>query len=59
MELEIDRWIGAAAVVKQVLYRSVLAKLSIYWSVYVPTLTYGHELWCDQKKQSREYKRSK
>jgi len=21
------------------------AKLSIYWSVYVPTLTYGHELW--------------
>ena len=21
------------------------AKLSIYWSIYVPTLTYGHELW--------------
>ena len=20
-------------------------KLSIYWSIYVPTLTYGHELW--------------
>jgi len=21
------------------------AKLSIYWSAYVPTLTYGHKLW--------------
>jgi len=21
------------------------AKLSIYWSIYVPTLTYGQELW--------------
>ncbi|MDF4355499.1 hypothetical protein P3445_23705, partial [Vibrio parahaemolyticus] len=21
------------------------AKLSIHWSIYVPTLTYGHELW--------------
>ena len=21
------------------------AKLSIYWSIYVPNLTYGHELW--------------
>lgn len=21
------------------------AKLSIYWTVYVPTLTYGHEIW--------------
>ncbi|KAL7846506.1 hypothetical protein SRHO_G00214860 [Serrasalmus rhombeus] len=35
------------------LYRSVVvkkelshkARLSIYWSIYVPTLTYGHELW--------------
>uniref|UniRef100_A0A8C3A8W9 NADP-dependent oxidoreductase domain-containing protein n=1 Tax=Cyclopterus lumpus TaxID=8103 RepID=A0A8C3A8W9_CYCLU len=53
VEREIDRRIGAAAAVKQALYRSVLvkrelsrkAKLSIYWSVYVPTLTYGHELW--------------
>jgi len=53
MEREIDRRIGAAAAVKQALYRTVLvkrelsrkAKLSIYWSVYVPTLTSGHELW--------------
>ena len=53
VEREIDRRIGAAAAVKQALHRSVLvkrelsrkAKLSIYWSVYVPTLTYGHELW--------------
>ncbi|XP_068430322.1 uncharacterized protein pdzph1 [Clinocottus analis] len=53
MEREIDRRIGAAAAVKQALHRSVLAqrelrrkeKLSIYWSVYVPILTYGHELW--------------
>ena len=29
--------------VKRELSRKV--KLSIYWSVYVPTLTYGHELW--------------
>ncbi|XP_075957732.1 E3 ubiquitin-protein ligase CBL-B-B isoform X1 [Anarhichas minor] len=53
MEREIDRRIGAAAAVKQALHRTVLvkrelsrkAKLSIYHSVYVPTLTYGHELW--------------
>uniref|UniRef100_A0A8C2ZPF1 Reverse transcriptase domain-containing protein n=1 Tax=Cyclopterus lumpus TaxID=8103 RepID=A0A8C2ZPF1_CYCLU len=53
VEREVDRRIGAAAAVKQALYRSILvkrelsrkAKLSIYWSVYVPTLTYGHELW--------------
>ena len=53
MEREIDRWIGAASAVMRSLYRSVVvkrelsrkAKLSIYQSVYVPTLTYGHELW--------------
>jgi len=27
------------------------AKLSIYWSVYVPTLTYGHELWVATEKE--------
>ncbi|KAI3353716.1 hypothetical protein L3Q82_004956 [Scortum barcoo] len=55
MECEIDRRIGAASTV---MLRSVCgpdhrkkkelsrkAKLSIYWSVYAPTLTYGHELW--------------
>ena len=53
MEREIDRRIGAAAAVMQSLYRTVVvkrelsrsAKLSIYRSIFVPTLTYGHELW--------------
>ncbi|KAK7884420.1 hypothetical protein WMY93_027543 [Mugilogobius chulae] len=53
MEHEIDRWIGAASAVMQSLYQTVVvkkelsqkAKLSIYRSIYVPTLTYGHELW--------------
>ncbi|KAK3528214.1 hypothetical protein QTP86_026677, partial [Hemibagrus guttatus] len=50
---EIDRRIGAAAAVMRPVYQSVVvkkelsrkAKLSIYQSIYVPTLTYGHELW--------------
>ncbi|KAK3567165.1 hypothetical protein QTP86_011304 [Hemibagrus guttatus] len=53
MDREIDRRIGAAAAVMWSMYRSVVvkkelspkAKLSIYQSLYVPTLTYGHELW--------------
>ncbi|KAK3522919.1 hypothetical protein QTP86_008224 [Hemibagrus guttatus] len=53
MDREIDRRIGAAAAVMQSMYRSVVvkkelsrkAKLSIYQSIYVSTLTYGHELW--------------
>ncbi|KAK3510136.1 hypothetical protein QTP70_026851 [Hemibagrus guttatus] len=53
MDREIDRWIGAVAAVMQSMYQSVVvkkelsqkAKLSIYQSIYVPTLTYGHELW--------------
>ena len=53
MEREIDRRIGAASAVMRSLYRSVVgkkelsrkAKLSIYRSIYVPTLTYGHKLW--------------
>ncbi|KAK3512205.1 hypothetical protein QTP70_000467 [Hemibagrus guttatus] len=53
MDREIDRRIGAAAAVMRSMYRSVVvkkelsrkAKLSIYHSIYVPTLTYGHELW--------------
>ncbi|KAK3566125.1 hypothetical protein QTP86_026019 [Hemibagrus guttatus] len=43
MDREIDRWIGAAAAVVRSMYRSVV--VSIYQSIYVPTLTYGHELW--------------
>ncbi len=53
MEREIDRRIGAASAVMRLMYRSVVvkkelsckAKLSIYQSIYVPPLTYGHELW--------------
>ncbi|KAK3542027.1 hypothetical protein QTP86_010850 [Hemibagrus guttatus] len=53
MDHEIDRRIGAAAAVMRSMYQSVVvkkelsrkAKLSIYQSIYVPTLTYGHELW--------------
>ncbi|KAI3356023.1 hypothetical protein L3Q82_017295 [Scortum barcoo] len=50
MEREIDRRIGAAsAVMRRSVYRTVVvkkelsrkAKLSIYRSIYVPTLTYG------------------
>ncbi|KAI3369206.1 hypothetical protein L3Q82_007445 [Scortum barcoo] len=53
MEREIDRRIGAASTVMRSVYRTVVVKkelsrkvkLSIYRSIYVPTLTYGHELW--------------
>ena len=53
MEREMDRRIGAASAVMRTLNRSVVvkrelsrkAKLSVYRSVYAPTLTYGHELW--------------
>ncbi|KAK0137964.1 Delta-1-pyrroline-5-carboxylate synthase [Merluccius polli] len=53
MEREIDRRIGAASAVMRTLHGSVVvkrelsrkAKLSIYQSIYIPALTYGHELW--------------
>ncbi len=53
IEPEVDRQIGAASAVMRSMYRSVVvkkelsckAKLSIYRLIYVPTLTYGHELW--------------
>jgi len=53
MEWEIYRRIGAASAVMQALHWPVMvkkelsqkAKLSIYWSIYVPTLTYDHKLW--------------
>ncbi|KAI3371645.1 hypothetical protein L3Q82_024214 [Scortum barcoo] len=68
---EIDRRIGAASavmrgrctgpivVVKKELSRK--AKLSIYdRSIYVPTLTYGHELWVmTERTRSCGYKRPK
>uniref|UniRef100_A0A8C6MJY5 Reverse transcriptase domain-containing protein n=1 Tax=Nothobranchius furzeri TaxID=105023 RepID=A0A8C6MJY5_NOTFU len=50
---EIDRRIGSASAVMRMVSRSIMvkrelsqkARLSIYWSIYVPILTYGHELW--------------
>ncbi|KAK0140998.1 Receptor expression-enhancing protein 6 [Merluccius polli] len=53
MEREMNRRIGAASAVMRALYQTVVvkrelsrkAKLSIDQSIYVPTLTYGHELW--------------
>ncbi|TWW73424.1 hypothetical protein D4764_15G0008180 [Takifugu flavidus] len=53
MGWKIDRWIGAASTVMRALNRSVMvkkelswkAKLSIYRSIYVPILTYGHQRW--------------
>jgi len=41
MEWEMDRRIGAVSAVMRGLYWSIVVKRSIY----VPTLTYGHELW--------------
>ncbi|MDF4341185.1 hypothetical protein P3480_25615, partial [Vibrio parahaemolyticus] len=53
MKHEVDRWFGAVSAVMWALRRTIKvkrelswkAKLLIYWSIYVPTLTYGHELW--------------
>ena len=53
MEQEIDKQIGEALAVMRTLRHSIVvkrelsqkAKLSIYRSIYVPTLTHGHELW--------------
>ena len=50
MEREMNRRVGAAGAVLHVLHRTVVtkrelsqkAKLSIYRSIFVPTLTYGH-----------------
>ncbi|TWW78062.1 R2DM Retrovirus-related Pol polyprotein from type II retrotransposable element [Takifugu flavidus] len=53
MERESNRRIGVASAVMRALNRSVVvkkelsrkAKLSIYRSIYVPVLTYGHQRW--------------
>ena len=53
MGCKTDQRVGAVGVVLHALCRKVVmkrelsqkAKLSIYWSVFVHTLTYGHELW--------------
>ena len=59
---ELDIRIGKTSAVMHQLHRSVVlkrelctkAKLSIFRSVYVPILTYGHECWIlNEKKRSR------
>jgi hypothetical protein len=53
LDAEIDRRIGAASAVMRQLYRGVIskrelsskAKISVYKTIFYPTLTYGHELW--------------
>jgi len=55
---EIDTRIGNANAVLRELYRSVVTKwelsnttkLSVFKSVFVPILTYGHESWVMTKK---------
>ncbi|TWW77392.1 hypothetical protein D4764_12G0007820 [Takifugu flavidus] len=62
MEQEINRRIGAASAVMRTLHRSVVvkrelsqkAKLLIYRSIFVPTLTYGHELWVISTSKSEK-----
>ncbi|KAK3510915.1 hypothetical protein QTP70_025543 [Hemibagrus guttatus] len=59
---EIDRRIAAAAAVRRSMYRSVVVKkelsrkvkLSIYQSIYVPTITYGHELWAMTERVTQD-----
>ena len=53
LEREMDRRIGASSAVMRALLRSIMVKrklsrkanLSIDWSILIPTLTYGHEIW--------------
>jgi len=53
LEREMNRRIGASSAVMMALLWSVgvkrescwRAKLSIYWSIFVPTLTCGHKIW--------------
>ncbi|KAI3351275.1 hypothetical protein L3Q82_005828 [Scortum barcoo] len=68
MEREIDRRIGAASTVMLSVCQTVVVKkelsrktkLSIYRSIYVPTLTYGHELWImTERTGSHGYKQPK
>ncbi|TWW77428.1 hypothetical protein D4764_12G0008180 [Takifugu flavidus] len=67
MEREIDRRIGAASAVMRTLHRSVVvkrelsrkAKLSIYRPIFVPTLTYGHELWVMTERTSSRVQAAK
>ena len=58
MGREIDRRVRAAGAVLHVLHCTVVTKrelnwkanLSIHWSIFVPTLTYGHDRWVITKR---------
>ncbi|XP_036950584.1 uncharacterized protein LOC119017743 [Acanthopagrus latus] len=63
MGREIDQRVGAAGAVLHALHHTFVmkrelsgkAKLSIYRSIFVPTLTYGHERWVmTERMRSRE-----
>lgn len=58
MKREMDRQFGPLSVVMQVLYQTSVVKkepsskanLSVYQSVYLLSLAYGHELWVVTKR---------
>ncbi|KAK3520361.1 hypothetical protein QTP70_023832, partial [Hemibagrus guttatus] len=50
------RSINRSVVVKKELSRK--AKLSVYQSIYIPTLTYGHELWVMTERGTVEVARA-
>lgn len=58
MEQEVDWQFGAPSALMQALSRTTAVKkelshqgkLSIYWNIYVPTLTHGQELWAVTKR---------
>lgn len=68
VDQDVDRQIGALLVVMQELYPANCqeekaesqAKLLIYWSIFVPVVTYGHELRVITKKSKKsKYKKLK
>ncbi|MDG2590061.1 hypothetical protein P7M45_24300, partial [Vibrio parahaemolyticus] len=54
MEHEMDRRYWTVVVKRELSWK---AKLLFYWSIYISTLTYGHELWVVTERM--RYKRPK
>jgi len=58
LEREMDRRIGASSAMMMALLRSIVVKMELSWkakvsvhcSIFVPTLTYGHEIWVETKR---------
>ena len=54
MGREIDWRVGAVGMVLHVLHRTVVTKRELSWkaklSIFIPTLTYGHERWVKTKR---------